>query len=428
MDDAMGRFARKAGIQGGMCGKVLVTDGWGRVGLCILRSMAKRNIETTIITPNPAPLSSFSRYSSEEILCPSPALDSKAFLAAVIRLLKKRKYDLMFPILDTSLILLSDHRDELSPLVKMLLPSRESVREVYDKSLTIRVANEEGVPTPKTFFIHDMVALKDVASKVTYPMVIKPKWSWIWNQNRAFHRRPGYANSASELVSSYEVIHRDFPFPMVQEYVPGPNISVAAIVNNGEPKAVCCIKVHRTLPVTGGNSVLRETVPPEPRIVKYASKLLRRLGWHGVAEVEFKVDERDSVPKLMEINGRFWGSLQLAVDSGIDFPYLLYRLAIDGRIQPTFNYNIGVKERWVNGDISHLLAVLRGEPKTGVPRPSRLRTVLQFLKFYEQNIHYDNFSFGDSAPFFTSLYRDISTRLFESLSRGSGFEPLDQAM
>lgn len=420
MSDANSKFAGISETQG----KVLVTDGDGRIGLCILRSLAKRNIETTMIAESRKPLSSFSRYGKHKILrCPSPASEAQAFLSAIHRLLRKRKHDAVFPILDTSLILLSDHRNEVNPYAGLPLPSRESVRKVFDKSLTVRVAEEEGIPTPKTFFVHSVTELKDVASKVTYPAVIKPKWSVAWNQNKAHYRRPSYANSASELLSSYETVHQDFPFPMVQEYVPGKNISVAAIVEYGEPKAVCCIRVHRTIPVTGGNSVFRETVPPEPEAVKHAFKLLRVLEWHGVAEVEFRIDERDSVPKLMEINGRFWASLQLAIDSGIDFPYLLYRLTIDGKIPPTFNYRVGVKGRWINGDLYNLLAVLRGEPKISALRPSRLRTLLCFLKFYEKNMHYDNLSLNDPAPFFMSLYGDISTRLFPIGTRGSLAEP-----
>ena len=109
-------------------------------------------------------------------------------------------------------------------------------------------------------------------------------------------------NNSVELVSTYEKVAEKSPSPIVQEFVPGSNISVAFLFDHGEPKAVCFIGVKRTIPVRGGNSVLRESIPPVPMLYAFARELLESLCWHGVAEVEFKIDNRDSTPKLMEIN------------------------------------------------------------------------------------------------------------------------------
>jgi predicted ATP-grasp superfamily ATP-dependent carboligase len=76
--------------------------------------------------------------------------------------------------------------------------------------------------------------------------------------------------------------------------------------------------------------------------------------------VEFKHDARDGVSKLLEINGRFWGSLQLAIDAGVDFPYLLYRLAVEGDVAPTRGYEVGTRLRWWLGDLDSLALQLRG--------------------------------------------------------------------
>jgi predicted ATP-grasp superfamily ATP-dependent carboligase len=84
--------------------------------------------------------------------------------------------------------------------------------------------------------------------------------------------------------------------------------------------------------------------------------------------VEFKEDSRDGSVKLLEINGRFWGSLQLAVDAGIDFPYLLYRLAVDGDVEPALSYVEGVRLRWWLGDLDWLLLRLREGGHTGAIR------------------------------------------------------------
>jgi predicted ATP-grasp superfamily ATP-dependent carboligase len=98
-------------------------------------------------------------------------------------------------------------------------------------------------------------------------------------------------------------------------------------------------------PSSGGPGIYNETTN-NPAVREQAVELLRHLGWHGPAMVEFKVDSRDGTPRLMEINGRYWGTLDLAIRAGIDFPYLACRLAMDGDVDPIHNYRVGLKYRW----------------------------------------------------------------------------------
>ena len=189
---------------------------------------------------------------------------------------------------------------------------------------------------------------------------------------------------------------------MIQEYIPGTNYSVAAICNEGKPRALCCIKVTRAWPPTGGNSCFRETVPIEPRMKEYSEKILKALNWYGIAEVEFKLDSRDNTPKLMEINPRFWGSLPVAIKSGIDFPYLLYRLAMDGDIPNSFNYTVGVKGRYLEQDIMYIISLLTQSslsPKLTAANPRKLVSLINWLKLYEPGLFYDLFELEDPIPF-----------------------------
>jgi hypothetical protein len=98
--------------------------------------------------------------------------------------------------------------------------------------------------------------------------------------------------------------------------------------------------------------------------------------------IEYKLDERTGTPYLMEINGRFWGSLQLAVDAGVDFPALLAGVALGGDPAPVTAYRTGVRSRWWWGDVDHLLARLRRSPEDlALPpgSPGRWRALADFL-------------------------------------------------
>jgi len=145
-------------------------------------------------------------------------------------------------------------------------------------------------------------------------------------------------------------------------------------------------------------------------MVEAARALLGTLRWHGVAMVEFKLDTRDGRPKLMEINGRFWNSLPLAVAAGVDFPFLLYRLATEGEAPECFDYRPGVRCRWLVGDARHLAGVLRGRP-AGWPDafPSRGGTITDFMKFFGRDLHYDDLWLSDPLPFVADV-ADLALR------------------
>jgi len=386
---------------------VLLTDGDCRITLYILRSLRKRGIDTVVAADRERPLLFFSRFCRWRTChpYPNPKENRRRFVESIIRLVQKNRFNVLFPVCEWGLLPLSEMRDKIEPYTKMPLPSHESLVKTFDKSQTIKIAKDNDVPTPETYFVQSTRRLREVSKKISYPAVIKPKWSWTWSEEKAIFRRASYVKSPAELITTYKAIHEQFPFPMIQEYIPGMarNYSIGVLYNNSRPRAMCAIKVYRAFPISGGNSILRETVELDCKMKEYASRLLKALDWHGIAEIEFKVDPRDGTPKLMEINGRFWASLEIAILSGVDLPYLLYRLTMDGDVPPVTGYKIGVKDRWLEGDIHHLYNVFRH--KFGIQYPSRLRTLLDFFKIYEKDLYYDCYDPEDPLPFLVSLYR-----------------------
>ena len=95
--------------------------------------------------------------------------------------------------------------------------------------------------------------------------------------------------------------------------------------------------------------------------------------------VEFRIHESSKVPYLMEINGRFWGSLQLAIDAGVNFPRILIDVTLGKSVDPP-KYRAGVLVRWWLGDLIRTLHILRGKPRgfTG-SFPARMAGIKEFL-------------------------------------------------
>jgi len=128
---------------------------------------------------------------------------------------------------------------------------------------------------------------------------------------------------------------------------------------------------------------------------KIAIDLLKHFQWHGVAMVEFKLNH-EKKPVIMEINPRFWGSLNQAILAGVDFPYMLYTMAVEGDVKPVFNYKIGVESR--NAFID-MVAILKTARKTG-----NIRILRDLMRIPRND---DILSIDDPLPAFSFFRRGL---------------------
>jgi predicted ATP-grasp superfamily ATP-dependent carboligase len=253
--------------------------------------------------------------------------------------------------------------------------------------------------------------------------VIKPSRSRLYldgGWRRTSVSRVQSKEELIELIQGKPELQQPF---MIQREIQGEGCGIFALCEQGEPKVLFAHRRLREKPPWGGVSTLRESVALDPLMKEYAMRLLRRLRWHGVAMVEFKREAGTGIPFLMEINGRFWGSLQLAVDAGIDFPILLVGLYKGGVIQPRQDFRIGIRSRWFLGDVDHLLARLSKRSQNNTNVPSMGSLLWDLFKIYQKNTYYEIESWDDRGP---SLYEmrcyllDFMKSLWR-FSRGSSY-------
>jgi predicted ATP-grasp superfamily ATP-dependent carboligase len=118
--------------------------------------------------------------------------------------------------------------------------------------------------------------------------------------------------------------------------------------------------------------------------------------------VEFKVAP-DGTPYLMEVNARFWGSLQLAIDAGVDFPHLLYQLAVGEKPGPVNGYKVGVRSRWLLGDLDSLYLTFKNHSGQPFTATSRWQEIAHFLNLFEKGTRYEVNRWDDLGPFLFEL-------------------------
>jgi len=348
--------------------RVLVTDASERAALAVIRSLGRKGIEVVAMDSRRFNAGFLSKYCSEAFIYPSPLKDKTKFIKSMLRFVRNEDFDLLIPITDFTLVPIVEYKDEFEDYVKVAAPPYEIAIKAFDKAQTIKIAKEKRIPCPKTFILEDFKELKKVARDLKYPVVIKPRSKVFWVNNKAVMLKvtsKNYAYNGEDLLNKYvkiisqlKLIGISHEFLLLQEFVKGEAYGVEILMHNSEPKAIFVHKRLREYPITGGASTLRISVRND-KLVQCAVKLLKEMDWQGVAMVEFKMDEENENFKLIEVNGRFWGSLPLAINAGVDFPYLLYKLMVEGDVSTVKEYKIGFAQRWLlPGDFLWLLETI----------------------------------------------------------------------
>ena len=227
--------------------------------------------------------------------------------------------------------------------------------------------------------------------------VLKSRYSILVENEEAFYPDVEFVPPGVEPDGEAIVSHMRHE-PMVQEYVPGDGeYGFFALFDRGSPLATFQHRRIRSYTYSGGASVFRESIN-DPQLESADLRLLDSLDWHGPAMVEFKRDARTGQFTLMEINPRFWGSLALAVNARVDFPYLYYRLATGGPLERASHYETGLGCHRLTGELSYLHSVARYDLEH-VERPALLPAVGKVIASTLREPHFDFLAVDDPAPF-----------------------------
>ncbi len=365
------------------CMRVFITDGLWRKTLAAVRALGNAGIkvtagESTILTPT-----FFSKYCNGFVRTPSPTLNPRAYVEFLLAYLERSPHDVLIPMEDTTQLLIARHYEEFSSKTRLFLAKHDKLVFMNDKWKILKHAETLGIPIPRTFQVDSLEMGMSMNRDLPYPLVVKPRVG-SGSAGVEFVDRP------EDLMPALERAFRAGRLPLLQERLPAAGAGLGASFLLDLRQEVRASFVHRRLreyPVGGGPSTLRESIVHD-EVRAFGERLLRDLGFNGVAMVEFKVDLRDGRPKLMEVNPRFWGSLALAIHAGVNFPLLLVLTAMGEAFAPVTTYRIGHRCRWLlPGDILHFLS-----------NPARWHMSPGFFQFVAPNLSYDIIDADDPLP------------------------------
>ncbi|HUP23670.1 MAG TPA: ATP-grasp domain-containing protein, partial [Thermoanaerobaculia bacterium] len=254
-------------------------------------------------------------------------------------------------------------------------------------------ARSAGIPVPATYRAELSTNGETLNASVAFPAIVKPQ---IGNSAKGVFivSSPAECSEKIGFLRSRYGLDGDRG-PIVQEYVEGPGYGVCVLFCHGELRAAFCERYLLSKEGRLGTSVLRESVE-RPDLVEHARTLLEPLGWHGVAHLDFIHDEERDRQVLIEVNPRFWGALDLAVAAGVDFPWLLYRMALEGDVDLVTEYRLGVRSRWLVGELIHLVHAARMEGLSGIGS-----AFWGMLRRRAQS--HDDFRWSDPVPLFAEM-------------------------
>lgn len=349
-----------------------------RSALAIIRSLGRRGLNVVAGDHQASSLGAASRYATDSVLYPDPALSPRAFVSEITALTARLAVDTLVPATDSTTMLLVSQPD-LSKFARVAVPGASSYETLTDKARLLELAGRLGIPAPVTQVAETATEAVNAAHRIGFPVVLKPGRSRYLKGDRILSTGVQIVSSPAALIHALQDQEwlGDIPC-LVQQFVPGHGAGIFCLFG---PSGAIAWFAHRRIrekPPTGGVSVLSESVPVDPVMQSATAKLLDAAHWTGVAMVEFRV-AADGTPYLMEVNGRFWGSLQLAIDCGVDFPWLLYQLAQGLPVAAPKSYVVGRRLRWLMGDLDSLIIRLR-EGRTD-PR-LELRSIGAFLRSF----------------------------------------------
>jgi predicted ATP-grasp superfamily ATP-dependent carboligase len=391
---------------------VLILGMVPRITTPVARSLARHGIAVDVATFSTIERNIGSRAIRNFWQVPNPEISSPAFVDALRTVIRQNQHDMLIPANDLALSAIVEHYDSFKNLVHIACPPPEITRRVLDKSQTLEAARRCGIRVPRTFLVSSSAELSEIARDLNFPIVLKPS-----EKTAADEFKTCVIGHRQTLQQRFHTSRRFIRPMLVQEFCAGHGVGIELLMHGGEP--VVAFQHHRLkeLPPAGGVAVVAIAEALNPELLNWSVELLRALKWEGVAMVEFKVDAITGTATLMEVNGRYWGTISLPIQAGLDFP--LYHWAVVHGEVPEIpaTYRIATQWRWSAGWISRwhdlLLDALRGP----VDRNRVLKELKRIPSDFTSSICDALFSVEDPMPGILECLRTIKDLAISDMRR-----------
>jgi len=343
---------RRMGDCGSMSTIVIPATGspWYRSILAMTRSLGQENavyVASTRSLVYPLERRLKSKFARDVLLVRHPGDDPVGFISDIMQHSSRYRFDFLLPYSDEVASVTCFYQERLG--IQIPLPKYDTFAIAIDKKQVLELASSLGLPVPETFCsqkIRDVVAWMG-SRGLRFPIVVKPRRRGNQVGTVVVHSKDELKQTlkAFRRIGRFEPVY-DHTNPVFQQRVQGRVTDCCALYQHGRAKAM--LTQERLEPPMGAGVVNVTTRNEE--VMRQTRMLLDALDWHGPAQVEWIRDEEAGDYKLVEVNPRFWGTVELSIEAGLDFPKLAVAMMQGEQIKSHFQYEVGVKHRWVFPD------------------------------------------------------------------------------
>lgn len=304
-------------------------------GLGIVRSLGRQGVPVCVIDDERS-IARLSRYATHSVAvaslrCQRQTIDTVLEIGRRLNL----KDWVLYPTRDEIVAAFARHRQMLTEWFRVPTGDWNTIQWVWDKRNTYQLANELGIPAPRTWHPRSLDQLEQICADP--PFALKPaiKEHFIyatkakgWRANNRTELRELFQRAAAQ-VGPDEV--------MIQDLIPGDGrqqFAYCAFFKEGRAVGSMVVRRNRQHPLEFGRaSTFVETIEL-PLLEQLSERFLRAIDYYGLVELEYKLDPRDGQYKLLDVNARTWGYHTLGPGAGVDFPYMLFADQVGEQVKP----------------------------------------------------------------------------------------------
>jgi predicted ATP-grasp superfamily ATP-dependent carboligase len=390
---------------------ILVLDAEAKPAPSVVRALGAAGHRVAAAAAAPRAPARRSRYASQSLTHPHPGADADAFAAWLDGAVDALRPDCVLPLTECSIQALHPRRARFARRTTLALPPADATEVAFDKTRVMALAQSLGVDVPATWRPATPAEAEGLAPRLRYPVYVKARRSYRCDGRPSSFARGRFAHGPADCRAAWAALHDVVPLPLIQEAVPGPVVSVCGTWDAGTPVCRFCYLARTAWPLSGGQSVWRESIRPRQAPVAEAQRLLGALRWTGPAHVQFIRDARDGRFKLLEINGRFWGSLDAAHYCGVPVAVTAVELAMGAHPRPDLRYRTGVRSRCIEGDLKRLYAALFQDhlwSRAALHMPRLRQCLLDLSLGFAPSVHEDDWYHDDPLPGVAVLSRALA--------------------
>jgi predicted ATP-grasp superfamily ATP-dependent carboligase len=325
---------------------------------------------------------------------PYPNDSPDEFLTQLRSLIVRGGYDMLIPADDVAIAAILEHYDGLQKLLRIACPPPEITRRVLSKASTLQAGQTCGIRVPKSVTVFNSSELAGVVREIPFPWILKP----AEKEKRFEEFTSCRIETLDDAVEKYPTARRLEPPMLVQEFCEGVGVGVEVLLHQGECLAVFQHRRLKEMPYTGGVAVTAIAERPNPVLVDSSLALLRELEWDGIAMVEFRMNPDTGETVLMEVNGRYWGTVSLPVSMGIDFPLYHWQLLHGELPSIPASYAPGQRWRFTVGYLNRLFRLMIFCRNSRSARAELTRTLVQLPMDFGRSVKDAMFASSDPMP------------------------------